>query len=164
LTECVVNREDISDDFILMNDDFFLLKPFDTIPYFYNMTLKERVENPSKSEEYNKRVRAVYEVFPEGKSFEVHCPIVLNKQKMKDLMDRYADKDDFARRSMYGNWYIKERDQVKSKDGKICLLEQMPRAEEVGFMSTDNIFANTTRFKAFMANKFREPSSYEVIK
>lgn len=161
--DCVVNRADISDDFILMNDDFFLLKPFDTIPYFYNMTLKERVENPSKSEEYNKRIQAVYKVFPNGKSFEVHCPIVINKQKMKDLINRYSDKEDFARRSMYANWYIKERDQVKSKDGKIYLIEQIPKAEEVGFMSTDNIFANTTGFKVFISNKFREPSSYEVI-
>lgn len=59
----------ISEDFILMNDNFFLFKKYDIIPYYYKGYLKEWYEDypyKSPSNLYYKIIEETYKQFPEG--------------------------------------------------------------------------------------------------
>ena len=79
--KAIIADDRISDNFIWSNDDFIILQPQDRIPYYYNRTLEEwhdaknnnwEMAGGFKSNTWIKYINEVYEVFPEGKWYEVH--------------------------------------------------------------------------------------------
>lgn len=115
---------DISNDFLLMNDDFFMLQPFSAkdYPYFCRGWLEDRISD----DPYGKSIEKTCDFLKEhGKpkpiDFDVHCPIRLNKGAFSLLKDtaESVKKDDTGLlcRSLYGNIFNKTG--VGCKDQKI---------------------------------------------
>jgi hypothetical protein len=105
----------ISDDFLLMNDDFFMLEEFDAekYPFYY------RGELPVISDrEYTDVLLNTRKVLKnEGyntKHFGVHCPMRINGEKYLTL-EKYF-KEPVSARCLYGNIFVKGARKVK--DGK----------------------------------------------
>lgn len=105
----------ISDDFLLMNDDFFMLEEFDALNYpFYH-----RGELPKEADrEYTKILVSTRKILEkEGyktKHFGVHCPMRINAKKYLEL-EKYI-KEPVSARCLYGNIFIKGARKVT--DGK----------------------------------------------
>ncbi|HOM27128.1 MAG TPA: hypothetical protein PKV21_06445 [bacterium] len=158
----ILETKEISDNFILSNDDFFILKEYNEIPYYYKGTLEYYYMNYQYKESYyyKEGIKKLYEEFKNGLFFGVHFPIVYNKEKLKFIIDKY--KSNTMLRSYYCNYFIKEINPVFTDDFKILDVKEIEKYNNCPFISTTNLVASTTEFKSFINNKFCNPSKYEL--
>jgi hypothetical protein len=92
-----------------MNDDFYIIKPTDTVEYYYSETLEEKVKNHENlyhGGAYTNMLSLTLAKLKRLKietplSYEVHVPFVMNKENLKPIL---AYKRELWR-SMYGNVY-----------------------------------------------------------
>jgi hypothetical protein len=166
----------LSDDFIVMNDDFFILK---------------KIENPREELNLHKgTIAKVYErlsaKYPLGSgylhgmketetllknlgikeplSYELHTPFIFNKYKLLQMFETYADEiaqtKCFHKRSFYGNLYVKGSKFMK--DIKVLALDNfVPTPEQKFISSSDSSYRN---LKYILMQKFSKKSKYEEHK
>lgn len=143
-----VLSKDISDDFILMNDDFFVLKTTDIKPK-HRGTLDQHIAGRRFEDSYTKSLRKTNEYLKSvgikhPLSYELHTPMVFNKHKLKALYEQILPNIDkggvLLTRSLYGNIYKvggTEMKDVKNPDifrGKIFLSTSDKSFEqEIGY-------------------------------
>lgn len=106
LTACLDRR--LSNNFLLSNDDFFLLKPVEAIrfPYYCRNDLMFRIEKLGNTTYARSRKKTFEYLTKNGygtRSFEVHCPMVMNKFNFCDTMNRVDWENGHLCRSIYGN-------------------------------------------------------------
>lgn len=115
----VCSNSDISDDFILMNDDFYILKPVEEYKY-YDGLLKDKLNNHTiqyGNSSYARALRGAVKQLQrigiqEPINYEVHMPMALNKANLVQVLDL-----SLSPRSLYGNLFI--NDGINIKDVKI---------------------------------------------
>lgn len=156
--DLIVNNPDISDDFIFMNDDFWIFKKYKEFPYYYQETLEKAVKVRVVTH-YIKRMENTLKLFPNAKNFELHCPIVFNKNKLKKLFDKYGSEG-IERRSAYcAEYNIKG---IPFKDYKIFRAKDLPLFKNVPFLSATDKVAIDKRFQDFLMKQFPNSSYYEI--
>ena len=104
----VCDNKDITDDFWLFNDDFFVLRPFDETPMFNGM-LRDHILHVEQRHNgitaYTKKLRECEEILQESGlstfNYAIHVPMLINKGKMKECLSLY---DCPMFRSIYGNY------------------------------------------------------------
>jgi len=99
----------VTDDFLFMNDDHFLFDYFDAseFPNFYCNSLKHYLERTKIRGGYFGRVQNVARKYPDGKFFDVHTPIMYNKEKFLALRDHFDFEKGMVIKSLYGNeWNV----------------------------------------------------------
>jgi hypothetical protein len=172
-------RDDrVSDDFILMNDDFFVLNQLDGAPPFLHMGgidkniehfRRRRLDGP-----YWQRMKATKEMLNKiGISdvicYETHVPYVMNKQKSLDLVEiRRAHLPEFSsyqRKTFYCNYYsVGGREITDGVEGlsdvKIESLEQR-FSPDWTFVSTSPEMFLAHPVGEFIRRKFLAKSIYE---
>lgn len=87
----------LSDNFLMWHDDHFALKPTE-IKYWHNGLLKDELKKATRG--YKGTMERTIERFPEGKNFDIHFPIVFNKQKFTEIM---IYQDEVCLKSFYCN-------------------------------------------------------------
>jgi hypothetical protein len=107
-----IRSEDISEDFVLMNDDFFIMKPITEIPRLNFGLMKDvlcsyRIRYPEGSD-YIQRMGDLYELlksqgFEEPLSYELHVPMQVKKSVIIRLQHERAGKPMHQFRTYYGN-------------------------------------------------------------
>jgi hypothetical protein len=162
----IIKNDNVSDDFVLMNEDFFFLNPFDNHPYYTTGTLaqhhKAYVERDIKSHYthlLNKTDNKLKELgVKKPMSFETHTPIVYNKEKLADSM-----KHGCMWRSMYCNLhnvvntYIKQ--DVKVYDAN-TYVNRLAFCEQVGLLSSQD--TSFGMLYPYLKEKFPEKSRLEA--
>jgi len=133
-------KSGISDNFLFMNDDFYMIRKFKAIeyPYFINGDIRF-VSNPSRWQEiFNKTI--VYlqsKGIEQVKDFCVHCPVLYNKKKflsLKSLFEKSIDaKCGYSPRLLYGNLFVK--DYKRAVDCKLWDITEI-KDNEQGCVST----------------------------
>lgn len=159
-------NDSITEDFWLFNDDFFVLRPIDYLPPWYNGLLREHVANvehrnnglPSK---YTRQLRRTIEVLREAGcnilNYAVHAPMKINRRKMLETIERFPDCPMF--RALYGNHH--EIGGVDAPDCKIVRPE-IPIPEGARFVSTsDSSFINGLVGRQ-IRERFPDKSRWEV--
>lgn len=111
---------ELSDDFILMNDDFFIMESCNVIPIRHWGTMDKVISHyDGRYPEGNRYVDAMKRTkqelerrgLTELKSYELHVPFNVNKQKFLNLMDIFEDifwgeHTCLSQwRTVYGNYY-----------------------------------------------------------
>jgi len=105
----VCNNEEISDDFVLMNDDFFTIKKLETVEYFYGermaTVLARYAESGQTNYGYQRLFNKTYQRLSRRNikdplDYELHVPMKMNKEKLLAVLD-----DKTLHRSTYGNTY-----------------------------------------------------------
>ena len=112
----VCSTKSISNNFILMNDDFFILKKIDKIIPYYSETIKNRMESYSKKSGRNYYFSILSETnkllvtngIKDPLNYDIHTPMVFNKVKLKRVLDL-----SLAPRSIYGNLYAIGGENIK---------------------------------------------------
>lgn len=154
-------NQEISEDFIFFNDDFFVLEQTESINWWYHKTLIDKADSYLINGIYSDGLRKTSDILKkkgfEAKNFELHYPCIFNKRKLLEILEEYPDT--VARRSIYANMFVDENDKIEMKDCKIYTLkESIP----------DSIFASTVdiNFKYGMIGreirkKFSKKGVYE---
>lgn len=104
----IVESSEISDDFILMNDDFFILSKIDRLNAYYGGSLRDRIKELQSrygSSSYTILLKSTLKYLmkngiPNPKNYALHIPFKLNKKKLKPIL-----KLDVSWRTAYGNLY-----------------------------------------------------------
>lgn len=125
----------VSADFILSNDDFFIMQPIE-LKQFNRGLLSDHIASRGKRDQYQKSLNQTLEILrtlgvDNPLSFELHVPMLFNKAKRLQLsydMERWLKRGYMPLfRSIYGNLYITDSEymeDVKNTDdyeGKIYL-------------------------------------------
>ena len=129
----------INEEFILMNDDFFIMKKIDFIDthsdgYLIDL-IEEKVRNRS-SMGYVRQLNQTYQElkangFEDPKNFELHVPMPMEKSKLNEILDEYT-----LWRSGYGNTYEEfafEMDDVKIRPSVERIEGEFASTEEAWF-------------------------------
>lgn len=165
------NCKDISDDFILMNDDFFALKPIINWKKELNLCLgllEKAVmlygvrKNKSRWQYGFEYVVDLLNSLNISNSFnyESHIPIIINKQKFIDMCNLplvaefMTTKKVLHRRSLYKNMYPDVEEPRRIRDVKITLGRDLNDAwlQESWLSVFDNVVDNVKSYPR--ANKF----------
>lgn len=161
------NDERISDDFILMNDDFFVLEPVESVPNYTLGTMEEMIRrHPTKGGYYYQSMidtKKVIESFGihDPLSFEVHAPIVFNKEKLKTVIMMVGAEKAYSFRSCYGNIYAEENERVMDfkAAGLVEFIHQITRNSD--YLSISDSLVAEREFRDWIRRTFPKPSRYE---
>jgi hypothetical protein len=173
-----LRSSDISDDFVLMNDDFFIMKPMDSLADYDFGPLKDvldayMVRYPDESD-YINRKRMMYEHLLEAGfenpiSYELHVPMRINKRDALRIISEAKGRL-YQFRTYYGN-YVGLRSST-IKDVKIFLdpTHNDPdyTADPESYMQAQQFLSATGgSFKRgvpgdFVRKAFAEKSVYEL--
>ena len=147
-------RTDISDDFILFNDDYFLLNKVDTIPYYYRGRVPV-FRNPTG---YQEMVMRSAKGFENPLHFGTHTPIVYQKSRFLDISALYKISQGLDHKIIYCNHY-KVEPVERMMD---CKIRSISKFKLKGtFVSTVNKIESDPVFEKEMNRVFPEKSKYE---
>ena len=164
----VCDSDEISEEFVLMNDDFFIIKKINKIDQFYNGLLSTKIDRYIQitgSSMYIKklimtRTRLVDSGIENPLDYELHIPMIMEKEKLKNIILKYPS---CLWRSMYGNIYNVGGSQME--DVKIYINKKhSARSNEI---TTNSIFMSTEdqAFKMMLdkvlIKMFPDKSKYE---
>lgn len=158
-----IENEELSDEFFLFNDDFFVMKPVKgKFVNFANGTLTELIEklrplNPWLTP-YARTVAKAREELKSMKygeaNFEVHMPMLIKKALVRGSVPLCSSPQ---MRSVYGN--INKVDYVEHKDVKVYDYNAVP--EDPDFLSTNDEMFATGKVGEYIRSQFPEPCRYE---
>ena len=139
--------ERLSDDFIFMNDDFFILKPIESLSFNYGPVKEvyERYQRIYSSEtNYMRGMRETADFLKklgisDPLSFELHLPMIMNKSKVLEMfkLPGVSSISVLHKRTLYGNLYIK--DSHYHQDVKVSLRTPFDFSMCDDFLSSSDI-------------------------
>jgi hypothetical protein len=106
--KALAESDEISESFVLMNDDFYILNKIDSVPYMHAKTLDEKIrirEDLFSGNSYNKLLRETIRVVSKKVDgpildYELHVPMVMEKKKLLQVLNFMG-----LWRSTYGNLF-----------------------------------------------------------
>lgn len=162
-----VNSEEISEDFIMMNDDFFVIKPVETFVNYHGGSLAKKVEEYSllsPGSYYSKLLKntlrhLVKKGYQDPIDYDIHLPIAMNKTNLRISLD-----EPYLERSVYGNMFGIEA--VEAKDVKIYTNGRMlTRSHDYANSDSPFVSSSDVSFNKLYADLLRDmfpyPSIYE---
>lgn len=160
----VLECKDITDDFFLFNDDFFIMKPFEgefinyvggTLEYRIREVFIKNGENSRYTEQLSKaRAELLFDGF-DAMSFCVHLPMLINKQKAREVLSGLGSP---MFRSIYGN--RARVPYIYHEDVKVYDLDTVP-PESCDYLSTLESSFNNGKVGEFIRRRFNTPCRFE---
>lgn len=180
------NCDKISENFILMNDDFFAIKPIENLEESINLSLgnidsvvakhkRKKVDsNWGKAFVYIDQLLESLGVERPYYNYESHTPMMINRNKYLEIMNLPKVKAFMKtskvlhKRSLYGN-LNKTETKVLYKDVKLSQKrdDTLERAKICDWISVyDNQVGNTKflHLNSMLRNLFPTPCEYEKIR
>jgi hypothetical protein len=160
---------EISEDFVLMNDDFFLLSYIDEMPVYHGGLLQDKVNSYFElgSRNYSKLLlKTLNDLKRQGISnpidYDIHVPMVMNKEKLEQSINKaYFPRSAYGNINQIGGELILD---VKTYGQKSPLASRSYNflTGDAEMVSTDdNSFINL--YEKVLKNRFLEPSKYETM-
>jgi hypothetical protein len=161
--------EDISESFILMNDDFYIINKVESVPYMYSGTLDDKIkqrEDVFSGNSYLALLRQTLGSLHRKKNsvildYELHVPMVMEKKKLAKII-----KLSGLWRSVYGNMF--DVGGIKIRDVKVYEQRSKfyPYSYDINNLKYDYISSNDDSFKMmkdfFLEKEFSEKSNCEL--
>ncbi len=167
-------NQQISDEFIFMNDDFFLLQDVDasTYPYYNRGQLKESIPKNVGNWYQNYVIDTMKELrsrsLPEL-NFDMHCPIRYHRNLFLEVMQKYDFDQKLTVKSIYCNTLGIEGEYME--DCKIAgrmadfILERKIKDRHI-FSTGDRCLLpyhnQESAVKQLLNNLYPNPSKYEI--
>lgn len=158
------------DEFVAMNDDFFVLQPTTEIPYWWinTMTAHAGIYTDPRSEVWRQLFTNTARYLSQKtgvmpKSFELHLPIRVVGEEMNSILDQSARNHVMQGpglwRSLYGNLAqsVKDQGTVRRLDVKAHTVSQFEAATD--FVSTDE--KTNQKIMPLIRDMFTEKSPWE---
>lgn len=154
-------NSDIGKDFLFMNEDFYMMKPFNASEYpYYHRGKMVYIDNPSRWQKVDNKTIRLLESDYDTLDYRIHCPMLMSKDVLSDfipfLVDCTYDDCGYSIRCLYGN-IVDPNNKKKVIDCKLWRGEPF-RESETGCISTmdgaDDILLK-------LEEKFEKKSKYE---
>lgn len=147
------------DNFILMNDDFYIINKPENFNYYFDGTIEEKIQSHTQLFGLSKYARILSATNKKLKqikieqplNYDVHTPILFNKEKLSKIIGISS-----APRSMYGNFYNVGGEKIK--DVKIYKHTEDIYINKFFLSSEDNSF---NKIVDFLKLKFPNKTVYE---
>lgn len=164
-----LTHPELSDDYITMNDDFYIMRPIDAIEYYHDGSLREYLkvltERGATHPNYLNAMQITLDILrshgiadPNG--YLLHVPMIMNKQKRLELHDMFVNQIEHGEillmRTLYGNLYDvggTHMHDVKFLDGNFD--------HDLPFLSTNDPGFKYEAIGDFIRDTFSEKSEYE---
>lgn len=157
------NDERVAENFVLFNDDFYLLKPVERIEPLYLKSIGAWKDQYHNKGEYWKKIAATERIIGgDAKAYELHCPFPFNKTNLRTYQDKYKKPRKAMLRTLYA--YEFGSDGRKSKDYKAITPKNFQKllATNPPFISSSNACAQDKDWIKLMQGVFPQPSPYEL--
>lgn len=155
----------ISENFVLMNDDFFLMQDVDMskLKTYYRCSMADYLQIiidalcPSTYTERLARSSMALELLGfDTKCYELHIPMLFNKHKLLEVIGAFYGF--CGTRSLYGNYHkIKA---TKMQDCKVFTKGE-DFVKDLPFLSTTDASFRLGAVGEYIRNQFKEKSKYE---
>lgn len=165
-------REDLSEEFIYMNDDFFFMNPVGSIPNLHRGTISSFYDyyKSFKSVAYMEGLDATLELLAkygidDPYNYELHYPLRMEKKKVLEMHEiRERELPDpyllFHMRTFYGNYF-----KIGGRQARDCKVGFEERNHEWALGQGDYISTTEETFKGFIGDHikslFPDKSPYE---
>lgn len=158
----------ISDDFLLFNDDFFVLKPVSSHVDFKRCSIADSVKRLAPlGGTYLNSLKLTGDILQrmgikDPADYGLHIPITYNKQKWlkawNTQLQHNPEKDPVHMRTIYGNMYSLAKNFME--DIKISDLTSEPTGDEIYLSANDTSFAQG-KIGKYIREHFSDPCEYE---
>ena len=165
----IVDSAKVSDEFIFMNDDFYIMQPLDRLQYYHGGHFEDKLKTfklyaPNSS--YTKMLQRTQSVldglgFKDPLDYTLHIPVLYQKKKLAEVLPY-----DGSTRTLYGN--IHRVGGTRMDDVKVHPRRPFPHAPEpFDYMNNTEPFLSTadrmfpTVKKNLLGSVFTKPSKYE---
>lgn len=159
----ICQNDEITEDFWLFNDDFYIMKPIEEFPAAIRGTMHQRIMQLKKDHNYsayagnlekteNYLRRKGYDTL----DYALHVPILINRQKALETLKEFPDVPMF--RCLYGNHH--KIGGTLMDDVKIYNLDQLPTGNEI-MLSTTNTSFNNGKIGPYIKAQFPDKCKYE---
>lgn len=161
----VASNQEITEDFILMNDDFFINQPTSEIEPATAGTLQDHIERIERNYRnrptaYTIELRRAQRVLEEAglptNSYELHIPMIINRKKLAETLAAFPPRH--ATRSLYGN--LHRIGGARQIDCKVIKPDQ-EFSREAQYLSSDDSTWGDTELAGFIRERFPDKSRWE---
>lgn len=162
-----INSEDISDTFVLMNDDFFIMKPMKNMPDYDFGPLKDVInaygQRYPEVTEYIERKKMMYAHlleagFKDPRSYELHVPMMIDKLAARRIIANAKGRL-YQFRTYYGNYA--GLDSTTIKDVKIFLD---PTHNDPAYTAEPESYMKSQQFLSATGGSFKRGAPGEFIR
>ena len=106
--KAICASDNISEEFVLMNDDFYITKPIDSVETFHGGLLLDKINLYKQITTQSGYIIKLEKTFNKLSDlgidskldYELHVPMIMEKEKLKSVLRHGTE---FLWRSMYGN-------------------------------------------------------------
>lgn len=159
-------NDDITPDFWLFNDDFFIMKPITELPPLYDGDIITHIEeikarHGGAGTAYTRQLEHLVKTLKKAgygtKNYAIHKPMLINRAKMRETLEKYPDEP--MLRALYGNMH-----NIGGQPAKDCKIAAhlRPNTKDEAIISTDDYaFANLDTGDYIRA-QFPDKCKYEV--
>ena len=162
-------NSEITDDFFLFNDDFFVINKVDKFEIYCRCPLPEHIVTIEQAYNdaptlYTKQLRRTYyrlvELGMPTMSYELHMPMLFNKARLLQTIGAFSDYH--CTRSLYGNYF--NIGGIQHADVKVYDKSKQNFDENFYYLSTDDNawIKDVVGVKSFIQKKFPNKSEYEL--
>lgn len=165
----IIKNNLIPDDIIVMNDDFFFVKPIEEIPFYISGSLEDKIKNYEENDIFNSYLARLNDLAKHCKKFrkppldfEMHVPMPVNKKNLKKVVE-----ENVMWRSNYGNRFATDNNIEIIEDVKVYPKGQYS-FKNYDYLSLKYPFVSTmdTSFpevsKNMLKKMFPSKSKYEL--
>lgn len=143
MLKTIAEDDRITENFVLFNDDFFVMKPVENLPMYRYGTLEQLCDRIKRKNggptAYTNNLELTIKKLKDNNfctwNFELHAPMIFNRGDLRELINLFPDTR--GTRSLYGNMYLNEEDTEPMKDTKIFKINELP-PEDALFVSTED--------------------------
>lgn len=167
--EMMAEDDDLTEDIVVFNDDFFVLHEVEKLPICLadhldlpDLIFRIEGKNNDRSTGYTRNLRKTYaELKKRGfsvHSYELHVPMLFNREKLKGVLKMFQTVKGI--RTLYGNTTHKFIPTVFMEDCKIVDDYAVPSPEDI-FVSTSDLSFSRGRIGGYIRERFPNKSRFE---
>jgi hypothetical protein len=165
----ICNSNEISEEFILMNDDFYIVKNINTIETYHGGLLLDKInlyQKINSNSNYTRKLAATYKKIKSLNiesplDYELHIPMIMEKKKLKQILQ---NNDQFLWRSIYGNVFNVGGEQMEDvkvyvKGPLVLKSYNIKKDDHIYLSSADTSF--DILFNNILKKQFNQKTKYE---
>lgn len=150
----------ITPNFVLMNDDFYIMHKVEAIEKYYDGTMQARIDelpDGKYKEQMEVYLKAIKHDVNLPLNFAVHTPMLINKNLAETIIRTLEPESNF--RNLYGNLTLNTGGSRSIKDNKLRKQDKTWNKEAIFASSDDDTFK---RMLPTLRAKFKVKSRWEI--